>query len=321
MHQFVPAQFIEQHLGGGSLFNIFKASLVGTPVPLCSCGVVPVGLGLHKNGASPATSVSFLIATPENGVESISLTYSFFGLPFTLARCVFAILVANVTGLFVALWGEPEGGDDDDHHHHHHSHGGCCASRPRGENDQKLNGLRFVIDEFVPSIAGWVLFGFCLSALISVMLPPSLLGRLGSAWAVPLAGLVGIPMYVCASASTPIAFSLLLSGLSPGACLVFLLTGPATNAANIPIYLKAFGRRTTAIYYLGIYVVSVVFGLVFDRFLSAPELLGLETLSHHHFQASGVHYAGMIVLTILLAVGIWKQRAMKHASGSEGCCH
>ena len=184
-----------------------------------------------------------------------------------------------------------------------------------------MSGFRFVVDEFAPSIAGWILFGFCLSALISVLMPPSLLGRLDSFWAVPLAGLVGIPMYVCASASTPIAFSLLLNGLSPGACLVFLLTGPATNAANVPVYVKAFGKRTTAIYYIGIYCVSVVFGLLFDQFLGAPEILDLETLAHQHFQATGAHYFGAALSTLLLGVGIWKQYSPKPVDSGSGCCH
>ena len=104
LHQYLPAQFVQKHLGGSSWGNIFKASLIGTPVPLCSCGVVPVGLGLHRDGASKPTVISFLISTPENGVESISLTYSFFGLPLTIIRIVFAIVVANLTALTVALF-------------------------------------------------------------------------------------------------------------------------------------------------------------------------------------------------------------------------
>jgi uncharacterized protein len=322
LHQFLPTRFVQKHLGGNSWRNIFKASLIGTPVPLCSCGVVPVGLGLQKDGASKATAVSFLIATPENGVESISLTYSFFGLPFTLARIVFAILVANLTALTVALFGgetEPETTDVS---------GptccgepelrvpSCCGSKPPDPvlsadccgppRSEQRDGFRFVVHDFLPSIARWLVLGFLLSAMITTLLPTDFLAQVDPRWAVPLAGLIGIPMYVCASASTPIAFSLFVGGLSPGACLVFLLTGPATNSANVPVYLKAFGTRVTSLYYGGIFFFSVALGLLFDAFVPGPELLGLASAEHHHFQAGPWHYLGAFSLLALLAYGQMK---------------
>lgn len=338
LHQYLPPSFVQKHLGGSSPFNIFKASLIGTPVPLCSCGVVPVGLGLQKDGASKATTVSFLISTPENGVESISLTYSFFGLPFTIARIVFAIVVANLTALTVHFWGE---GDDKK------STGdggsccdtkpssccspppepigccgpeeivetptGCCGSAKTVETSssccgpkEKRNGFRFVVDDFVPSIARWLILGFLISAAISTFLPQDFLSQVDSHWAIPLAALVGIPMYVCASASTPIAFSLFASGLSPGACLVFLLTGPATNSANFPIYLKVLGRRVTALYYGGIFFFSVLIGLLFDPFLQGTVLPKVTDAAHHHFHPGPFHYIGAVGLFVLTAYGLWK---------------
>ena len=314
LHQFLPKSFVQKHLSGSSLANIFKASVIGTPVPLCSCGVVPVGLGLHKDGASKATSVSFLIATPENGVESISLTYSFFGLPFTIARLVFATLVANITALAVSIFGDEERAEEPV------AAKTCCGSKKQPEEGPR-NGFKFVVDDFVPSIARWVVLGFLISAVITSFLPADLLANVNPLWAVPLAGLVGVPLYVCASASTPIAFSLFLNGLSPGACLVFLLTGPATNSANFPVYLKAFGARTTAIYYAGIYSVSVALGLLFDLVLKGPELLGLEAGAHHHFHPGLIHYSGAVLLFLLLAYGLWVDlRPEKKEKKEAGCC-
>ncbi|HIB65625.1 MAG TPA: permease [Phycisphaerales bacterium] len=310
LHQYLPPRFVQKHLGGRSLLNIFKASIIGTPVPLCSCGVVPVGLGLQKDGASKATAVSFLISTPENGVESISLTYSFFGLPFTLARLLFAMLVANITGLAVALWG-----DDEPPGEASACCSGCCGSKPSEVSER--DGYEFVMGEFIPSIAGWVIAGFLISALVTTFMPPGLLANLDPRRAVPLAGLVGVPMYVCASASTPIAYGLFANGLSPGACLVFLLTGPATNSANFPVYLKTLGARTTAIYYAGIYLVSVALGLVVDLFLSTPLALVKAAGSHNHFEAGPFHYLGAVVLAWLLARGWWLSRARKTDSCSS----
>jgi uncharacterized protein len=324
LHQFLPPRFVQKHLGGHSWGNIFKASLIGTPVPLCSCGVVPVGLGLQKDGASKATTVSFLIATPENGVESISLTYSFFGLPFTLTRIVFAILVANFTALTVALFG----GESE----HRVASGealassccktpevrvsSCCGSQPSEpaltasccgpSPSPQRDGFRFVVHDFLPSIARWLALGFLISATITTFLPNNFLAQVDPRWAVPLAGLIGIPMYVCASASTPIAYSLFVGGLSPGACLVFLLTGPATNSANIPVYLKAFGTRVTSLYYGGIFVFSVSLGLLFDAFMQRPELAVVANGGHHHFQAGPWHYLGAFSLLALVAYGLVK---------------
>ena len=354
LHQYLPAQFVQKHLGGSSWGNIFKASLIGTPVPLCSCGVVPVGLGLHRDGASKPTAISFLISTPENGVESISLTYSFFGLPFTIIRIVFAIVVANLTALTVALF---EKSTDKPNSEKSVSCCGsekappksccdappvvsessccsstasaspcctpapvepassCCGSEPKsGKN--RPNGFRFVVDDFVPSIARWLLIGFLISAVITTFLPADLLTQLDPKWAVPLAGLIGIPMYVCASASTPIAFSLFVSGLSPGACLVFLLTGPATNSANFPVYLKEFGRRVTGLYYGGIYFFSVALGLLLDAVLRNPLLLDMPEGGHHHFHPSFLHYAGAVALIILLVNGLTKESR----SHGGSCC-
>lgn len=317
LHQFVPTGFVQRHLGGNSWGNIFKASLVGTPVPLCSCGVVPVGLGLTRDGASKATAVSFLIATPENGVESISLTYSFFGLPFTIVRLVFAMLVANLTGLMVALLGDkPEPVSTPSC-----CGGGCCGSSKPKEptccSPSKSSGFRFVTQEFVPAIAGWMIAGFVLSALMSVVLPPHLLGSLSPRWAVPLTGLIGVPLYVCASASTPIAYGLFAKGLSPGACLVFLLTGPATNAANFPVYLRSLGSRVTALYYGGIYVISVMLGLLLDLALPSSWILGGSGAAHSHmFVPSALDYACALVLALLLGYGVWWSKTGKATS----CC-
>lgn len=319
LHQFLPKNLVARFLGGSSGKSIFKASLIGTPVPLCSCGVVPVALGLHKDGASKPAVISFLISTPENGVESISLTYSFFGLPFTVARVVFAIIVANLTALAVSVFDR----DSPRPTTPTETQDSCCTDKPSccssvtPAKETKRDGLRFVLNEFVPAIANWVILGFLLSAAIATFLPKDLLSQLDPQWAVPLAGLVGIPMYVCASASTPIAFSLFMNGLSPGACLVFLLTGPATNSANLPLYLKSFGSKTTTIYYTGIYAVSVALGLILDLFMDPKWLLQLPQHGHLHNEPSLISYAGAVCLTSLLLHGVWQKFANK--SGGD-CC-
>jgi hypothetical protein len=203
------------------------------------------------------------------------------------------------------------------------SEASCCAGENTivkvdccGSGSTERDGFRFVAHDFVPSIARWLALGFLISAVITTFMPADFLARIDPRWAVPLAALVGIPMYVCASASTPIAYSLLVGGLSPGACLVFLLTGPATNSANIPVYLKALGTRVTVLYYGGIFVFSVLMGLLLDAFMAGPALLGMAHGEHHHFQPGVGHFLGALSLLALVGYGLWVKRNERGNGGS-----
>lgn len=320
LHQYMPDSFIQKHLSGNGFLPIIKAAIIGTPVPLCSCGVVPVGLSLKEKGLGRGPTSSFLVATPENGVDSISLSYSLFGGLFTAVRIFFSLIVAIVTGTFVRLLGDEPPSPQSE------AANSCCASKKKesscsSKEPTKPSGLDFVMNEFLPKTINWLLLGFILSGAISSLIPEGFLGQLSASQGIFAAALIGVPLYVCASASTPIALSLLISGMSPGACLVFLLTGPASNAANIPLYIKELGGRSTAVFYASIFISACLCGFVVDQLFSVSDFnIGTLGHDHHDHGISYVQVAGTAIFTLGIVYAGYK-RWWPNNSSKDSKCH
>jgi hypothetical protein len=271
---FLSTEYVAKHLGQGRFKPVFKAALFGIPIPLCSCGVMPAAASLKKQGASNGATIAFLISTPESGVDSISITYALLDPIMTIARPVAAFVSAVAAGVTESLFSpvnkpvaptlEPCqidsccSGDDcspDEHASHHGVHIRLWAS------------LKYAFVELWGDLATWFAFGLVLSGIITVWIPQEVIaGYLGGGLGSMLMMLaVGIPIYICASASTPIAAALILKGVSPGAALVFLLVGPATNMASLSILTGMLGKRATLRYLLVLAVCSVSFGLLLDK--------------------------------------------------------
>ena len=260
-HKYLASDFIKKHLNGDSIWTNLKASIVGTPVPLCSCGVVPVALELKRKGLSSSATASFLVATPENGIDSILLTQGFFGGLFTVLRVSFSILLANLVAFAVGLSDKLFASDLKAKNSDEKI---SCCSKDHGhdhsDEEENKDGLDYILDTFLPDLIPWLMLGFALSACITTFIPSDFFQSMDAATGVVAAAFVGIPLYVCASASTPIAYSLLLNGLSPGAVFVFLLTGPATNSSNIPLYVKELGLKQTISFYLSLFLEVFLLG-------------------------------------------------------------
>jgi uncharacterized membrane protein YraQ (UPF0718 family) len=274
--------------------------------------VLPAAVSLRKQGASNGATTAFLISTPESGVDSISITYALLDPIMTVARPVVAFVTAAVAGITENLFGAnnktskiipdlscPVDGCCDGQncspevHRHHHTFG------------EKLSaGMRFAIGDLWEDLAGWFLFGLVLAGLITALIPPDMFGKyLGSGLPAMLIMLaVGIPLYICATASTPIAAALILKGVSPGAALVFLLVGPATNIASLTVLTGVLGKRATAIYLAAIAVCAVLFGLIVDQIyvslgISAQAMVG---------QASEIvpEWAGLLGAFLILGMSV-----------------
>jgi uncharacterized membrane protein YraQ (UPF0718 family)/copper chaperone CopZ len=260
LHVLLPAQFIVRHLGRGSFANVVKAALFGVPMPLCSCGVIPAAIGLKKEGASDGAATSFLISTPQTGVDSVMVCAAFLGWPFALFKVASAFATGIVGGVLVNVT-SPDGG-----------HGQQAIAPPAGQADKtkppKLKRIfDFAINDLLYGIWRWILLGILISAALSHFLPSDAFA--GAAWTRGLPGMflmlaLSVPLYVCATGSVPIAASLIAAGLSPGTALVFLMAGPATNAATLGAVYKTFGRRITVIYLSVIVVGSMALGLAFN---------------------------------------------------------
>ena len=272
---FLNPNSVGHHFGQGRFLSVFKAALLGIPIPLCSCGVLPAAVSLRKQGANNGATTAFMISTPESGIDSIAITFALIDPIMTVARPVVAFFTAAVAGVAENLlsFGDKSSFPSPDltcpvdgccdgidcppqEHSRHHT----FASKFRA-------GLNFALSELWGDLAGWFLLGLILAGFITAVIPEDMLVRnLGGGIQSMLIMLAfGIPLYICATASTPIAAALILKGVSPGAALVFLLAGPATNLTSLTVLLGIIGKRATTIYLVSIAFMTVIFGLALDR--------------------------------------------------------
>jgi len=274
LHVFLNPGTVARHLGQGRFRSVFKAALWGIPIPLCSCGVLPAAASLKKQGANTGATTAFLISTPESGVDSIAITYALLDPLMAVARPVAAFITATVAGMTENLFpgsktaeiapdlscpvdGCCDGIDcPPDTHNHHHS----LADKIR-------SGFTYSATEIWGDLARWFFLGLLLAGIISATIPASFFEKhLGAGLPSMLLMLaVGVPLYICATSSTPIAAALILKGVSPGAALVFLLAGPATNITSLTVLIGVLGRRATIIYLAAIAIMSVIFGMMLDQ--------------------------------------------------------
>lgn len=344
----IPPDWMLMHLGAGTPMSVVKSALIGAPLPLCSCGVIPAALGLRRAGASKSSTTAFLIATPETGVDSVSITYSFMGWFMALVRPIAAVVSAITAGLLVLQMdrGEKikEAADSKQSAKHSsccslkedkNQHMSCCAEKTNQNHSIKANasccieqeqektsrkessqsvlakiieGLRFSLLDLSKDVALWLLIGFILAALIRTFVPVEFLTQWGEGWlAFLVMAMIGVPMYICATASTPIAAALLFSGVSPGAVLVFMLVGPATNIATVSLVKQELGIRPLVAYLSSIVLLSFLFGWLVNLLnhqYGQYELVHLQQTMQHESNASIAMVSGF-VLSVLMIRGLW----------------
>ena len=275
MHAFVPRTLYSRYLAGNDFRSAASAALLGVPLPLCSCGVIPTAMSMRREGASKAATVSFLISTPQTGVDSIAATASLLGLPFAVLRPVAAFVTALFGGTLAGALSSGEesvGG----------VHTAADSDRPKSFAGKCRLALRYGFVDMMQDIGRWLVLGLLIAGLITIFLPDDFFARFGDYPLMNMAIvlLLSIPMYLCATGSVPVAAALMLKGLSPGAALVLLMAGPATNMAAILVIGKVLGRKTLIVYLLSIIVGAVAFGLAVDMLLPAE---WFSAVSHGEF--------------------------------------
>lgn len=281
LHAFVPRKSVGKHLGGENLISSFKAAVLGVPMPLCSCGVIPTGVGLRKRGASRAATVSFLISTPQTGVDSILVTYGFFGWALAIFRPLAAFISGVLGGLAVMLV-KPGAREEEWMKHHLHSDDALAEAEAQKSTSEKLrDSYHFAFKELLGDIAFWLIIGILVAGAISLAVPDDFFaGSLGNGiGAMLIMMLFGLPLYVCSTASVPIAAVLMTKGISAGAAFVFLMVGPATNAATMLVIARALGSKVLGVYLAAIAGFALLFGLGLDFLLANTPLT--VTLPHH----------------------------------------
>ena len=253
LHVFVPQKFYTKYLSKGNKWSVLWAALLGVPLPLCSCGVIPTAIGLRNEKASKGAVASFLIATPQTGIDSILATFSLLGLGFAIVRPVAALVTGVCGGLLVNRLVPDETSLE------------AASTSCRVETGNRLwRVLRYAYFELMQNIGGRLVIGLLVAALIQVAIPDEFFLHFGSQPLLQMLVIlaIAVPMYICSTGSIPVAAALMMKGLSPGAALVMLMAGPAVNLASILVVKKTLGARFTWIYLATIVVFSILFGFL-----------------------------------------------------------
>jgi hypothetical protein len=309
----ISARTVERHLGGPGFWPVFKAALFGVPLPLCSCGVIPVSASLHRKGASRGATVAFLISTPQTGVDSIMVTFSLLGLTLAIYRPLAALISGVLGGLLVAYTVKEGGAPGKAAPSGTTTACPTCAAPGAADDDRPegwLGRLRAAVvygfADLPEDIGRSMLGGLIIAAIITAIVPPDFFTGVLSGGIVAMLVMMalGIPVYVCATASVPVAAALIARGVSPGVALVFLMTGPATNAATIATVWRTMGKKTAVLYLASVAGTALASGLTLDYFFTAAAIM-----PHQHGHDMGqmpltpTEMAMAIILLAVLIVG------------------
>ncbi|MCP3868370.1 MAG: SO_0444 family Cu/Zn efflux transporter [Gammaproteobacteria bacterium] len=335
----VPLDLVGRSLGGSGWSPVTRAALIGAPLPLCSCGVLPAAMALRRSGASRASTTAFLISTPETGVDSVALSWVLLGPFMAILRPVSAIVSAVAAGMLVGWTQVRElskslsvpvaigvaGGEC--------AAGSACCSEatPGNEGDRQAglwvrtwDGLKYAFSDLIDDLAIWLAVGILAAGAVITLVPPGMLSSWGSGLgAMLLVMLFSIPMYVCATASTPLAHAMLFAGVSPGTVLVFLLAGPASNIASLALVRRELGNRALVAYLGGVGGMSILLGLGLDALIDSASL---DLISQMNSGGGGEHESpvviGVLSLLVILVVAIrpFRRYLVKGKVDEEGSC-
>jgi len=283
----ISKETITNNLGKPGALSVIKAAIFGVPMPLCSCGVIPVAASLYKRGASKGATLSFLISTPQTGVDSILITYGMLGPVFAMTRPVIALITGVIGGLFT------EQINSEDY---------TTSIKTNHKHPKKTlkDAIKYAFISLPQDIAGPLIKGILMAGLITLLIPDNFFQDYGiTGWsAMILMAVLSIPMYICATASVPIAAGLISSGIEPGAAFVFLMAGPATNIATISVIINTLGKKIVYIYLSTIFTCSIIFGALINKFI-------IINLNSMHHQMNHNHWLNILSGLLLLAVCIY----------------
>ena len=322
MHEFLPSTLYTNHLGKNNFRSVFLSALFGVPLPLCSCGVIPTAMGLRREGASKGATVSFLIATPQTGVDSIIATYSLMGLPFAIIRPIAAFLTAILGGTLVNRIDPPLTSPVME--------GNRQSSKEKSDDRNSSlftlhsslkKAFSYAFVEMMEDIGKWLVIGLIVAGIITAAVPDSWFTAFqgNTLYSILFVLLFSIPMYLCATGSIPIALALMMKGLTPGAALVLLMAGPASNVASILIINKVLGRKTLAIYLFSIITGAVAFALGIDYLLPSEWF----TAPLSYMQECCMEQPGWfsILCTVLMLLLLANALSPKKLLGGHHHCH
>lgn len=340
LHEIIPDSIVTKHLGSDTVGSVVKSTIFGIPLPVCSCGVIPIATSIKKSGASKGATLSFLISTPITGVDSILATFGMFGWVFTIYRVITSMIIAMAAGILANIYGKDEKPTSTFSAAPtaapmafsmakpavKEEVASCCSNT--GKEKMKfslIDSLTYAFGTLLSDIAKPLFWGLILGALITVAIPDNL-GQILTdyTWLSYLIVVaIAVPMYVCATASLPIAAGLVLAGVSPGAAFVFLSAGPATNTVTIGVVKKMLGTRTLAIYLGSIVIGSVGFGLMLDMIFAA-NAMDIKEIIHIHEEADFLDIASSVILwgfiVYFFVKPFFPKKSESCETGEGSCC-
>ncbi len=296
----ISKDYVRRHLGGQGWLGSLKAALVGVPMPICSCGVIPLAASLRKHGASRGATASFLASTPQTGVDSLMITYALLGWIFAVSRALVAFVSGIICGTAVAAVSPRENAEPEE------CHDECC------QPNQHCAIRRMLSYGFISlprDIARAMILGIIISGIISGLIPDNFFtDRLGDSPVAMLLMLgIGIPLYVCSSASVPIALAFIKAGISPGAALVFLITGPATNAATLTTLWQIIGKKQLTVFLVTLAACALGAGLLMNQF--SPVLGIAEQVCHTEEAPGSIDILWTLLLLAVLGKAVLPEKA------------
>lgn len=307
--QVIPSEWVHKQMAKPGFVSIVKGALIGAPLPLCSCGVIPTALAVRKAGASKGATSSFLVATPETGVDSISFSFAVLGPIFAIARPIAALTSAIVAGVLVNTFDREEEIVEPVK-----AAGSCCHSKQQEAvvvepslSEKLVLAVQYGYGRMISDTAKWLVIGLVAATIITAVVPQSFFLQWGDGLlAMIVMVIVGLPMYICATASTPVAAGLLFAGISPGAALVFMLTGPATNIATMGVIKEQLGTRSLIAYMVGVIVTAIACGLILNELYAAFDWqLQLSMMEHGESYPLWRQLAAVLLCALLARV--WLQ--------------
>jgi len=293
----IRPEVVKRFLGKPGPGTVIKSCLIGIPVPLCSCSVIPVAASLKKTGASPGATAAFISSTPQTGVDSIFATYSLMGSVFTVVRIVVALISGLVIGFLIEIFCGRKNQEKETSITVTEE---SCCHEPVLQRPGFFQSLHYGFVKLPSDLAIALISGLVIAGLVTTLLPENLLeGSLSSGpVAFLIATLLGLPLYICATASIPMAYSLIAAGISPGAALVFLIVGPATNTTTVVTIWKIIGQRATWIYLLSLVLISWLAGWMLNVIIN-PQSISASMHSHEDFSIKlWEHWSGVFLMAI-----------------------
>jgi uncharacterized membrane protein YraQ (UPF0718 family)/copper chaperone CopZ len=327
---YFPQKHIDKYLGKSDFKSSLNASLLGIPMPLCSCGVIPAGISFFKNGASKSATNSFLISTPQTGIDSIFATYSMLGWPFAILRPLVAFFTGVVGGIFTTIFVKEKPVskslftnvkiDTAPHEKTNNScdNNSCNCNTPKAKNTRHslVRAADYAFVELLQDIAKWLVIGFLAAAFISVVIPDDFFSLFQGLGLIEILIILAasVPLYICATGSIPIAAVLLMKGVSPGAALVFLMAGPATNIATMTVIGKTMGRKSLIVYLATIIGGAIFFGILTNWLFPADFFLSQIVHIHdteHEMLPYWIQLSTALILIFSIAGGYFFNKYRK----------